>query len=469
MSNLQLAVQDVPGYTDNKIPLDSFNFIGDYQLSKRDEQKLARARNTRGEIYLPDSGAIVESLPTNSPFTNKPTLYWLGKAVDTAKGIYQFYTDKIQPVVDPLFSTPKQCSVTMAPKKSIRKAGKKVAATPVTTIGRGRTNNPSLTMLTAPVSMGTTVSRPRNKPSVTSTSQGVVIKHAELASAVVAASDATYRCLNFIANAGSSGLTPWLSNVATSYEKYRFRSITLRYVPMCSTASAGRVGIGFDYDSSDPVPGDRTEFFSLTSQMTSAVWAPCSLSIKTDNVFRFVGTHYSTDNKLVDLGQVLVYTEGTTSSLACGDLIMEYEVELIMPQQALYNTQSVKSTAYSTTTMMGNSNLVSTAGPRVVSSFYYSDARTIKIGLPPGNFIIFIDVTAANVGDSDCAVAGTGATVDKKIWRSTGVQAVLVEINTPVSTDITFVYGASTTFNVSTAAFFLASRVSRPNLDLLDW
>lgn len=268
------------------------------------------------------------------------------------------------------------------------------------------------------------VPRPRRPKKTTPLSHGGVrISHSEMIGTIISsASLNTYNCSNFIANPGRSSMFPWLNSIATNYDKYRFTRFVARFIPSVGTSASGKVGIGFDYDSSDPTPANRMEFYALAESTESGVWAPLALNIPCDNVIRFTNTHTSVDSKLIDLGAVMVMTDLiTTASLAVGDLVVDYTVELYSPQQASYNTDYRFAINKSVT--VGSELSFNTVRGVNMFSTEATTNYAFKIKLGYGSYSIRVHVhdtaggtptitqtSSSNVSGSKCIMAG-GTTV----------------------------------------------------------
>jgi len=127
----------------------------------------------------------------------------------------------------------------------------------------------------APVSASHNVSR-RSKPKMSIKGDSVIVRHSEMVGAVLTGAPSSnvtaYRAVGYRANPGISTIFAWLSSFAVNYEKYRFRSLKITLVPLVATSFSGRIGVGFDYDSSDAVPGNRQEFYALTTHAESMPW-----------------------------------------------------------------------------------------------------------------------------------------------------------------------------------------------------
>lgn len=208
----------------------------------------------------------------------------------------------------------------------------------------------------------------RTKPSVTAFGNGVRIVHKELVSTVFAAttigSTAAFSSGQsvFQVNAACGSAFPWLSSIAPSYDKYRFRRLKLVYVPMCATNSIGRVTLLYDPDSTDPIPLERQSLSSYQCSTEGAPWAlqqlDCALDTPEDWYYTDstnVGTATGPTNALLDQGQFFgVSYLCANSTDALGEIYVVYDVELKDPQpnagnvgQAIGNTTTV-TTGFST-------------------------------------------------------------------------------------------------------------------------
>jgi hypothetical protein len=142
------------------------------------------------------------------------------------------------------------------------------------------------------------------------------------------------------------------------------------------------------------VCGNRQEFYALTTHAENMPWEASMIEVKCDKAYKFTGTHTAADNKLIDQGQVIVMSDtisngGTISAaIALFDLIVDYEVELIEPQQALFATQSFASTgSFVVANHLGvgtDTTLIS--GPSVVEDTNVTSATVLTITMPAGTY-----------------------------------------------------------------------------------
>nr|UHS72073.1 MAG: putative coat protein [Tombusviridae sp.] len=274
--------------------------------------------------------------------------------------------------------------------------------------------NGAVTVRNAPVAKGVKI-RKQSRPMQKTTKNGVVITHSEMLSSVVtSATTLTYQCNSLIANPGRSAMFPWLSTIAMNYDKYRFKRLHVSFVTNQATSVSGKVGLGFDYDSTDPVPQDRVEFFALTHHTEGPVWDSLTLPIPCDNVLRFTNTHTTTDSKLIDLGQVLFMTDQVTgTSQNIGDIIVDYEVELVAAQQALFTTSVASTTNLTAVTGLPYFPSTSVVGPALFSYTAVSSAA-LRIDLNQGYYLLYgliKDTGAAGGVSVTTGSASTGVTI----------------------------------------------------------
>nr|UHS72232.1 MAG: putative coat protein [Tombusviridae sp.] len=329
--------------------------------------------------------------------------------------------------------------------------------------GLSQTPRDTVTMSTAPVAKSLKI-RKQSKPKQKNIANGVVITHSEmLASVITHGTTLTYNCTSLVANPGRSVMFPWLSTIAANYDKYRFRKLNVSFVTNQATSTAGKVGLGFDYDSTDPVPGDRIEFFALTHHVEGAVWDSLTLPIPCDKQLRFTNTHTTTDSKLIDMGQVLVMTDQVVATNAnIGDVIVDYEVELIAAQQAIFSTQVALN---SNTTPVVGLDYYSTgqqAGP-FHFTFKGSTSAALEVGVSQGYYIMhsYIQDTGSAGG---VTIATSGATTGVTV-TSTGRQLAnkythLISLVKCVVPTGTFIVTAGSNLVSCENVMFLVSRVS---------
>lgn len=60
-------------------------------------------------------------------------------------------------------------------------------------------------------------------------------------------------------------MTPWLSSIATGYEKFKINSMSLEYCSTCSATAEGYVVIAYDTDPADVAQAAALTFTELSN------------------------------------------------------------------------------------------------------------------------------------------------------------------------------------------------------------
>lgn len=139
-------------------------------------------------------------------------------------------------------------------------------------------------------------------------------------------------------NPACSILFPWLSVIATRFERFRFNKLRFRLIPSQATSTPGRLYASIDYDFDDAVPVSKTSMMSNRSIAECPVWeqliveaAPSQLH--PDMPFKYVST--TGRNNFVEPRTAycgfLILAFDTTSSNLLYDLEVSYDVDLMLP------------------------------------------------------------------------------------------------------------------------------------------
>jgi len=454
------------------------NLAAGFSLTQS-KPKIPSMRRSEPIITYPDELAVVPVPPKNQALEVVPTVI--------ATPLELLCTKVAQAIalktgIPPVLTTP----VCIATAKALYKAGKNVDYNSLMAKVKNKflrtTNAPKgirarLGNTTQPVprniaASGTSLAPvsvahrivARSKPVIKNINGVTTITHSEMIGSITSGTPSSnvtpFTCLGYRCNPGVATLYPWLSTMATNFEKYKFRKLSFSAVSLLSTAYNGRLGVGFDYDSSDPVPQDRQEFYALTEHSESMPWDSVAMQVKCDNVYRFTGTHSSSDYKLIDLGQLVVYTDqisnGATLSAAVNvaDLYVHYECELIEPQQALFNTQGFSGTA---TPTVGNTlglspDQTTVVGPALVSGKWTS-ATVLTFTIPYGTYYV-----SANTGWSSgtctnyafaIASGGTVSAAAPKVGISFGATYGCVKVTAATANLTITVAGTAWNANMS--------------------
>lgn len=201
----------------------------------------------------------------------------------------------------------------------------------------------------------------QSKPKLTS-GQGVVrITHKELIGDVT--NVAGLQTSLFFSTSGASifqvnpqcGSTfNWLSTIANCYDMYRFRRARLVYVPLCSTATAGRILLGYDPDSTDSVPQDRQSLANTHCATEGSVWGTQYLDLELSDTNKWYYANQVDVNNggdaYLDQGQVFWAVWSGAAGGAIGEVYIMYDIELKNPQAPSGGISAANGIAAVTTT-----------------------------------------------------------------------------------------------------------------------
>jgi len=284
------------------------------------------------------------------------------------------------------------------PRLSLKPTNSRVAQ-PQLSVSRATSAMRSMNV-SAPVAIGRRVAS-RNKPRFLNRNGNVVISHTEFVGNLYSSGTTlTYNSTSFVINPGNCGTFPWLSTFSSNFDKYKIHKLIVHIVSNQPTSIAGRIGVGVDYDSTDPLPADRGEFFNLTHHQETSPWDSLVISIPIKPEEKFINSHTVTDSKLIDCGQIIVMADqivATNTNLA--DIIIEYVVELIQPQQAVFMTQIFSGdhpAAFSALTV---------TGPVIGKLIATSSTTVMELSVPAGYYYIGIYIQDAGAASPTVALA----------------------------------------------------------------
>lgn len=145
-----------------------------------------------------------------------------------------------------------------------------------------------------------------------------------------------FKADSYVINPANSTTFPWLSSIATLFDKYKFHSLKFFFVNNSPTSIAGNVTMAVDFDTLDSIPANGVAMSNLAKFTSFAPWKAEELVIPvnrpSNNTWLFTASSVpsGTDAKTYNLGNFLISTEGLTStSYLAGYLCVEYDVELL--------------------------------------------------------------------------------------------------------------------------------------------
>jgi len=228
-----------------------------------------------------------------------------------------------------------------------------------------------------------------------------------------------FSAIQFQCNPGLSNLFAWLALQALFYQEYTVKAIRFVFETEKATTLSGKVMYAFLQDSSDPLPASKQEMMENQLKAAGAIWQPFALAISMSNFSalgrsRFVRSGNlaaNLDVKTYDIGQLVVAVQGMADTSACGELYVEYEIELKTP--------------ISSSAQLANALSVEVTGVTPSQTSLYGTTPTLKGGLnvtATGNVLTF-NTVGQYVAEWD--IQGTGLqTVFAPTFSSTTVSGL---------------------------------------------
>lgn len=136
-------------------------------------------------------------------------------------------------------------------------------------------------------------------------------------------------------SSGGSGIYglvgTWLGRQATLYNRYRYVSCRLRYVPFVPTSTPGRVVLSYNSDNDDTIPTTITQVTQYQNAVEAPAWRDVSTSYLPTHQKEFVVTTGSGANAAGLPARPGVFVVGTDSgagsSGSVGSLYLDYTVQ----------------------------------------------------------------------------------------------------------------------------------------------
>jgi hypothetical protein len=201
------------------------------------------------------------------------------------------------------------------------------------------------------------------------------------------------------------------------YQRYQYRNLKFRYQPRCSTVTAGTVILAIDYDANDAAPLSKSAVLSYFGCDDSAAWQECCCGLD-PRVARDRGSLFlragalnaNQDVKTFDLGTLYVCTSGFAGATACGELYVEYDCCLMIPQTTpVYLSAKVDASAGLDQTHLYGTNATKTG----LLNITVTDSATVTfnqdwMGLCELTIVgTVMSGTVANSGTATAAIQGT--------------------------------------------------------------
>jgi len=167
---------------------------------------------------------------------------------------------------------------------------------------------------------------------IRSTGKGVTVTHRTFLGPIT--NTLAYTVTGFNVNPGLADTFPWLSKVASRYDKYRFTKLRFEFRSVAATSTPGVCMMSFDYNAADPLPVNKQIQAQTIPNAENNIWVNNDLVVPVDQQWRFVRQSLvaGTDIKTYDMGVMSLSTVYGGGSVG-GELYVEYTVELEKPSE----------------------------------------------------------------------------------------------------------------------------------------
>jgi hypothetical protein len=246
----------------------------------------------------------------------------------------EFYPTTERPIDkpnNPGLSSPHPINTTTTmPKTRSKTSARPVPPRPQKT-NKGRiTRLPaSLSVRTAPVSIGTTVQAV--KPIVKKVPNGVVVRGREFLCAVFATNNADFQL------AACAPLHPMyypastMGTLARAYQKYRFINVAVHFVTRQPTSVTGEIAIVYSSQITEPAEsGTNANFLARVMTRGKAIlgplWQNHSIEVVCDSEFRLIDPFIQPDIAKHINGELQCYVQSDVDGTA-GYLLIDYDLE----------------------------------------------------------------------------------------------------------------------------------------------
>jgi len=159
-------------------------------------------------------------------------------------------------------------------------------------------------------------------------------------SSSASASNASGYDVGLVSSLHPGALGDRFSVMASTYDKYVYRSMKLVYVPACPTSTAGMVTIVLERDPNDPLVDVKStsplaQITSYEKASPSSVFMPASVTFSRDptekrTYFMDLGAS-SIDPREWEQARAIVYLSNVSNSTTFGMLYLDYDADLVAP------------------------------------------------------------------------------------------------------------------------------------------
>ena len=188
--------------------------------------------------------------------------------------------------------------------------------------------------ITAPMGEGY---RHKNLPPKFNKGKSFTVTHREYVGNLAGSTD--LQVVKLRVNPSDTVTFPWLSTIASSFEKWSMKSMKVEYVKNCPSITEGYIFLYPDYDVNRPAMTKESDFLNTMDAVDSSAWVNANLVIKPGKFSQTKGDTYLVrspfqeykDYLLYDPVNIYVGTAGTGDLPSLGRIYITYTIELKIP------------------------------------------------------------------------------------------------------------------------------------------
>jgi hypothetical protein len=213
---------------------------------------------------------------------------------------------------------------------------------------------------------------------------------------------------------------PWLSRIATSFEKYKFTKLAFSVSSMAPATSTGSIVLAYEYDPSDAVPTSKRDMLQYDGATRTAPWKSVDVVYankdEPDDLL-YVDPVFSNNiaiRRQNDMGTFLVACEGQADTSKVAELWVDYSVRFVAPQpKGVCYSANITGTGFANGTAPVVTSSTISGGIFVQIIIVAQDIKVLW--LPAGYWAVHLDVgsdpflIADGYGESFSHTEGPGA------------------------------------------------------------
>jgi hypothetical protein len=314
-------------------------------------------------------------------------------------------------------------------------------------------------------------------PKVQSVGSNLLVEHRELVSSSILGATTFTSRLDIPINGASSVYWPWLTKLANNYQFYKFRKVSFEYEPFCSTATAGELLMGVDYDPSDVPPTTEQSLSAYPTFTSGPVWKNNSVNLNTSDMEAFVKWHYVADGITANVpdaqqfncASFYAFTNNCAGSTGVGKMYVKYLVEFkapsLQPSGPLTGGELSGVVSPTATLPLGTSRNVSFGSSGLTIGVDSGTLESSLVFSNPGNYILLLNITGtvltgavtiASTNVSAGVVNAQNATVNSAGTSET----IFITFTTVVANAVFLLTGVNSTTITSVIGYWASSPVA---------